>query len=206
MTREPQRIGVFGGAFDPPHNGHVALARCALQQLGLDQLRIVPTGQAWHKPRELSSAAHRTAMARLAFAGIERVCVDERETLRAGPSYTVDTLQELQQENPNAQLFLLLGQDQADALPSWHRWQELGRFAIICVAKRPSAEMPEREIPPEITAAPGESPGIRTLMLEPMAVGSTAIRALCAHGGSVASLVPEAVARYISHHHLYLNP
>ena len=206
MTHEPRRLGVFGGAFDPPHNGHVALARSALQQLELDQLLVVPTGQAWHKPGVLSSAAHRVAMARLAFQGMERVCVDPRETLRAGPSYTVDTLQELQREHPGAQLFLLLGQDQAQALSGWHRWREVLQFAIICVAKRPVAAAQGREILRQDTVAAGEIPAFRTLDLPPMAVASTEIRALCAGGGSVSSLVPDAVARYISLHHLYLNP
>ena len=115
------RIGVFGGAFDPPHIAHVALARAALAQLQLDQLRIVPTGQAWHKSRTLTPAVHRLEMASLAFAELDRVVVDPRETLRSGPSYTVDTLLELRTEYPQAQLFLLLGQDQAQVLGSWHR-------------------------------------------------------------------------------------
>ena len=96
------RIGVFGGAFDPPHKGHVVLARAALQELQLDALRIIPTGNAWHKIRSLTPAVHRLAMAQLAFSEIDKVVIDPRETQRSGASYTIDTLRELQSEFPGA--------------------------------------------------------------------------------------------------------
>jgi nicotinate-nucleotide adenylyltransferase len=106
-------VGVFGGAFDPPHIAHIALAQAALEQLQLDELRVVPTGQAWHKSRTLTPAVHRLEMTRLAFAAMDRVVVDARETLRSGPSFTVDTLAELSSELPAARLFLVIGEDQA---------------------------------------------------------------------------------------------
>ncbi len=206
MTAKPPRIGVFGGAFDPPHNAHVALAQQALAQFGLDELRVVPTGDAWHKPRALSPAAQRLAMARLAFAGLDRVCVDEREIRRAGPTYTVDTLLELQAEQPGAELWLMLGEDQARALPSWHRWQEILQLAIICVATRHAAAGSFDEST-AFAGFPGVLDGhLQPLKLAPMDVGSTRIRALAAAGQSIAPLVPAAVARYISLHHLYQNP
>ena len=200
------RIGVFGGAFDPPHNAHVALARVALEQLELDQLKVFPTGDAWHKPRPLSAASHRLEMARLAFEGLQRVCVDAREIGRAGPTYTVDTLRELQSEHPDAKLFLILGEDQARALPSWHRWQEILQFAIICVATR-DATGHRFEASAAVAAFPCVLDAhLQPLKLAPMDVGSTRIRALAAAGQSIALLVPQAVARYISLHHLYQNP
>lgn len=206
MTQAAQRIGVFGGAFDPPHNAHVALAQAAVDQLGLDELKVFPTGQAWHKPRPLSAAQHRLAMARLAFAPGPHVVVDARETERAGPTYTVDTLLELQAENPGAQLLLLLGQDQAHALPKWHRWQEILGLAIICVAERDASMARAGEFDP-LGGVPGAQRGrFQRLVFTPMPVGSTRIRALVAAGQNIAPLVPEAVARYISHHHLYQNP
>jgi hypothetical protein len=104
----------------------------ALQQLALDRLRIFPTGQAWHKARALSAAAHRLAMAQLAFRiGPSPGQVDARELQRPGPTYTIDTLTELQAESPGAKLFLIVGGDQAAALPSWHRWSEILEIAII---------------------------------------------------------------------------
>ncbi|RYY59086.1 MAG: nicotinate (nicotinamide) nucleotide adenylyltransferase, partial [Comamonadaceae bacterium] len=132
----PPRIGVFGGAFDPPHNAHLALARAALDQLNLQQLRIFPTGRAWHKTRALTSGDDRLAMSRLAFGELPRTVVDAREVLRDGPTYTLDTLRELQDEQPDAQLVLIMGADQARALPSWHGWQVILSTAIISVAHR----------------------------------------------------------------------
>ncbi|MEP6966196.1 MAG: nicotinate (nicotinamide) nucleotide adenylyltransferase, partial [Polaromonas sp.] len=131
-----RRIGVFGGAFDPPHNAHVALARAALEQFALDALYIVPTGQAWHKARTLSDAEDRLAMTRLAFGDIAGVVVDERELQRAGPTFTIDTLQALQAENPAAQLYLFIGADQFSTFRQWHKWQEILELAIICIADR----------------------------------------------------------------------
>ena len=131
-----KRIGVFGGAFDPPHLAHRSLAEVAQAELGLDELRVLPTGQAWHKTRQLTDSAHRLAMVQIVFSGLPRLVIDDREIRRTGPSYTLDTLRELQAENPEADLFLLMGKDQADVLPSWRCWQDLVRLAIICVADR----------------------------------------------------------------------
>ena len=99
------RLGVLGGAFDPPHRAHFALAQAAIDQLQLDQLRLIPTGNAWHKARALTIAHHRLAMCALAFADLDRAVIDPRETLRSGASYTFDTLTQLCLEFPAAQLF-----------------------------------------------------------------------------------------------------
>jgi nicotinate-nucleotide adenylyltransferase len=196
---EPLRIGVFGGAFDPPHAGHLALAQAAMTQLNLDTLRIVPTGDAWHKTRTLTLPVHRLAMAGLAFAQLINVVVDPRETLRSGPSYTIDTLQELRHEFMGAHLYLILGQDQAQALTSWHRWEEISHLAIICVAARAN-----------IAGATGEfgalsalASGVRYLEMPPMPVSATDIRLAVSKQQNVIPLVFEPVARYIEDHHLY---
>ena len=123
-----RRLGLFGGAFDPPHAAHAALAAVAIGQLGLDELRILPTGQAWHKARGLTPASHRVAMARLAFAGLPQAVLDEREIRREGPSYTVDTLREIAAETPGAALFLVIGADQALAFDRWRAPDEIARL------------------------------------------------------------------------------
>lgn len=199
MSDLPRRIGVFGGAFDPPHAAHRALAQAALQQLALDALYIIPTGQAWHKTRSLSAAEHRLAMARLAFADLPGALVDPRETQRSGPSYTVDTLEALGCENPHATLFLLIGEDQASALHTWHRWPEILRLATICVATR--AHSTRASVKED--AEPLDRTGWRTLNMPSMAVSATDIRQRLAQGQPVDTLVTEPVARYIAHHHLY---
>lgn len=194
-----RRLGVFGGAFDPPHVAHVALARAALSQLALDELRVFPTGRAWHKARPPSEAGHRLAMARLAFAEVPGVVVDDRELRRDGPTYTVDTLRELRCEHPQDTLVLVIGADQADTFDQWRESDEIARLAIISVAGRPRAAEPAG------TVDPSRLPGGQwiPITLPPLPVCATDIRARCARGLGIDHLVPPAVARYIDQHHLY---
>jgi nicotinate-nucleotide adenylyltransferase len=195
----PKRVGVFGGAFDPPHIAHGALVRAALDTLNLDELRIVPTGHAWHKSRPLSLATHRLAMCQLAFGYIPKVIVDPREISRPGPSYTVDTLSELSKQFPDAELYLIIGGDQARALASWHDWREILRLAIICVAEREDMTGAN----PPFMAPTGFESRFRQLHLPAMPVSATEIRSRIAAQHSVATLVFKPVARYIDDHHLY---
>ena len=197
-----KRIGVFGGAFDPPHVAHLALVQAALAELALDELRVVPTGQAWHKSRPLTPAYHRLAMAQLAFADLPLVVIDPTETLRPGPSYTVDTLREFKALWPDAELFLLMGEDQAQALPTWHEWQEILRLATICVAAR--ADFNDAGAEFVLEKVPGF--GFQRLPMPSLPVSATDIRTRIAAHLSVADMVFEPVARYIALHHLYQTP
>lgn len=199
MHAQPQRLGVFGGAFDPPHLAHRALAEVALRQLALAELRILPTGQAWHKTRQLTDSKHRLAMVALTFDHLPGVVLDDREIRRQGPSYTLDTLRELHQEQPQAELFLVMGKDQADVLPSWRNWQEIVKLAIICVADRDgmTGEMTRFVPPPSLAAR------FRQLHMPAMDISATGIRTRVASQQGIAPLVCEPVARYIENHHLY---
>jgi nicotinate-nucleotide adenylyltransferase len=200
QPRKPtRRIGIFGGAFDPPHMGHVALAKTAIAQLKLDELRIIPTGEAWHKVGVLSSAEHRLAMAELAFGDLGPVVIDPRETQRTGASYTVDTLRELHAELPGSEFFVILGEDQGQAFTSWHRWEEIPRLATICVAAR--AGFTGKAVHLDHSAAPAHE--FFLLQMPSVPLSSTDIRQEVANHHSVAPLVLEPVARYIDHHHLY---
>lgn len=194
-----RRIGVFGGAFDPPHAAHLALAQTAISVLALDELRIVPTGEAWHKVRVLSDAHHRLAMAQLAFTGLPEVQVDPRETQRTGPSYTVDTLRELRALHEGAELFLIVGEDQASALPTWHAWEDVLQLAIICVAERKDIMGSQ----PRFVAPKAHESRFRRLPMPALPISATDIRARIAAHQSVVPLVCEPVARYIDDHHLY---
>jgi nicotinate-nucleotide adenylyltransferase len=187
---------MFGGAFDPPHRAHVALARAAIAQLSLDRLYVFPTGDAWHKTRQLTAAGHRLALARLAFAKVAQAQVDDRELRRSGPTYSVDTLRELQAEHPGAQLHLLMGEDQAAGFTRWHAWQEVAALAVLCVAGRGTGEG---------VAALRSLPGVRvqTLELPAMPESATGIRNRLTAGQDIADLVEPAVASYIESHHLY---
>lgn len=187
---------MFGGAFDPPHRAHVELARAAIAQLQLDALFIFPTGNAWHKARTLTHAEDRLAMTRLAFEGVARVGVDDRELRRAGATYSVDTLRELQAEHPAAQLYLLMGEDQAASFDRWHAWPEVARLAVLCVASRGTGEG---------VAALRALPGTRVEVLQwtQRPESATEIRQRLTAGQDITDLVEPAVARYIDSHHLY---
>jgi len=202
------RIGMFGGAFDPPHWAHRNLAETALKQLGLDQLHILPTGQAWHKTRVLIPAEHRVAMCERAFAGLPRVLVDQREIRRDGPSYTADTLRELAAEYPGAQIFLVLGADQLLAFKTWVRWQEVLQCATLAVANRGvnigAEAVSDSQVEQDLSGV--DIPFTR-LDMPLHNLSATAVRAQV-QGKSrrypdLDVLVPEGVARYISEHHLY---
>lgn len=196
------RLGIFGGAFDPPHTAHMALARAAIVQLRLDRLHILPTGGAWHKKRALSSAADRLAMCRLAFAGIAGVDVDDREIRRAGDTFTIDTITELRAEHPDASFFLLMGADQALALQSWHRWQEIVQETTISVAARADAQSAGARFDSQLSAL-GFIPRRVLLALPAASTSATEIRQRAARGEALDQLVSPAVARYIADHHLY---
>lgn len=192
-------MGIFGGAFDPPHLGHIALAQAAIEQLQLDALHIVPTGSAWHKDRSLSDPKHRLEMCRLAFADIDCAVVDVCETLRPGPSYTMDTLELMRSRFPEAQFFLLIGQDQAMHLSEWHRAKEIPGLAIITVASRPHSVS-------AVSAVGNENDELfelKRLEMPPMPQSSTQIRSCVQNSISIDSLVCEPVARYIANNQLY---
>lgn len=190
-----RRIGIFGGSFDPVQTAHVALARHALDELRLDEVRWVPAGRPWQKARELAPAADRMAMLALAIRGEPRFVLDDCELRRAGASYMVDTVRELQAREPGAQWFLLIGQDQYAGLHTWHAWQDLLGLVKLAVAPRPGASQQTNS---EIIRVGHESVG-----LPPTEVSSTEIRTRRAAGQGIDALVPPAVSSYIDQHHLY---
>lgn len=210
-TPKALRIGVYGGAFDPPHWAHRALAEAAVAQLRLERLLILPTGQAWHKARPLTDAQHRLAMCLLAFGDLPHTQVDPRETRRSGPSFTADTLQELRRENPAAELFLLLGADQLLAFKTWMRWPEVLQLAQLAVANRATRIGVDAvdDTHAETDLSGVDLPFIRLDM--PLTnISATAVRArfgqALGRAGTHAALVPQPVASYISQHHLYQKP
>lgn len=194
-----QRIGLFGGAFDPPHRAHHQVASAALSQLSLDRLYIVPTGQAWHKARPLTDSVHRLAMCELAFGDLSRARVDTRELERDKPSYTLDTLTELQAQTPGAQWFLILGADQLLSFKSWHSYSRILTMVKLAVAPRslnpgePSLDLSAVDI------------AYTPLQMPVDALSATEIRQqnTTLNGAQAPNSVHPEVARYIAQHHLY---
>ena len=190
-----RRVGIFGGSFDPVHNAHLALARVALAELSLDELRWVPVGEPWQKSRRITSAEHREAMVRLAIEGEPRFVLDRTELERSGPSFTLDTVRSLQAAQPDARWFLVIGQDQYAGFHTWHGWEELLSRVTIAVANRPDAS-PLAD--PQVRSVAHEA--VRLPMMD---VSSTDIRERLSHRQTIDDLVPPSVARYIDQHHLY---
>ena len=188
------KIGIFGGSFDPVHNAHVALARVALDEMKLDEVRWVPVWQAWQKARELAPAADREAMVRLAIEHEPRFALERCELRRRGISFTLDTVRELRAAEPAVDWFLILGQDQYAGLHTWRDWRELVGLVTLAIAPREGAAA----VNPQVAAHVH-----RTIALPPMAESSTDIRELLAAGRPIDGLVPPQVASYIARHHLY---
>ena len=188
------RVGVFGGTFDPPHFGHLALAEWARVELALDVVWFVPAGVPPHKRGAAPSAArHRLAMTRLATRGNVAFRVSPIECRRRGPSYTVDTLRALARSHPAATLYLMMGADTYATLGSWREPAAIARLATIVVALRPGAR-------------PGARTGrVKWLENPSLDVSSSALRARAARGRSLRYLVPDAVERYIARHRLYAS-
>lgn len=135
----PQRLGVFGGTFDPPHLGHLSVARAARDILKLDRVLLVVANDPWRKSpeRAITPADDRLAMVHALVDGETGLEVSDAEIRRGGPSYTVTTLRELRAANGDAELFLIIGRDLVDDFPSWHESVDIGRLATIVVVDRP---------------------------------------------------------------------
>ncbi len=209
-----KRVGLYGGAFDPPHVGHVNVATAAVTNGLLDQLVIMPTGRAQHRLTPMTAAHHRLAMCRLAFGRLPKAQVSDFELTRSGPSFTFDTLTELRRLNPQAQLFVVLGQDQLERLATWHRVDELVQIATFLVAARPMNTLANAEKQGKIAALGAQ---VRWLPMVPNPVSATQLREKLASfsGGDFASHLPPTrltdaiqhqVVRYIAQNHLYQTP
>ncbi len=144
------RIGVFGGSFDPIHIAHLLLAETALEQLQLDVVRFIPAAQSPLKVLRPLAATDRREMVQLAICGNDRFELDSRELEREGRSYTIDTLQEIKKEQPDAQLFLLIGSDSLRDFLKWHRPADICKLARLAVAHRGGDPEPEFEVLSEL--------------------------------------------------------
>lgn len=196
------RIGLLGGTFNPPHLGHLVLAECARDELGLDEVRLVLAARPPHKHVEDDPGAdERLALCRAAVAGDEgRLAVSDVELRRDGPSYTADTLADLTREHPDVSFVLLLGGDAAAGLESWVRPKDVLRFAAIGVAER-GADTHERAR--ATVARLGYPDRLEPFAMPSLELSSTAIRARVRSGRTVRHLVPPGVEARIDRLGLY---
>lgn len=184
------RTGILGGTFDPIHIAHLHTAECALYQLDLDRVLILPAGDPWQKSgRFISPAADRVEMCRLALTDVDEIEVDTREAVRDGPTFTIDTLGTFP---PEEDLFLILGADAAAGLSTWHRWSEVVERVTVAVAPRPGA-----------AALPEELPRVKHIDMGLLEVSGTEIREMVRTKQAYRYLVTEPVHDYIESHGLY---
>jgi nicotinate-nucleotide adenylyltransferase len=211
-------VALFGGTFDPFHNGHLRMAIEVVERLSLPRLFLVPSAQPPHKPLQpLSAPAHRLAMTQAAVAGLERLSVLDLELRRDGPSYSLLTVREVQHANPGAEVLFLIGADAFFEIGTWHRHEELLDACDFLLLPRPGIP-PESSFPPGVRLELEESrcyslkgrayrlPGGRKVLcpdLPALDISSRSIRDKLRLGRSVRGLVPPEVERYIAEHGLY---
>jgi len=195
-------LGIMGGTFDPIHLGHLAIGEEAREALALDLVLFVPAGEPPHKPAgAVTAVAHRVAMVELAIADNERFELSSIEIERAGPSYTLDTVEELARRNAGTALHLIVSAETFAHLPTWHEPERLFEAARIAVVPREGYPAPDPAWLGE--TFPGREARVTYLEGPRLGLSSTAIRERVASGRSIRYLVPSAVEAYISDHDLY---
>jgi len=195
------RIGVFGGAFNPPHIGHLVCAQEAFLQLSLDRMLLVPVGEAPHRELEGDPGGEeRAALLEAAVGDDSRLEVSRIELERSGPSYSSDTLAALHEAGPDDELFLILGSDQASALPGWHEPERVLELATVCVFER--VGFGRNAVGIRLSRLPGAE-RVRYLEMPVIQVSSTAIRRRVRSGAPIRYLVPEGVRAAIEEGGLY---
>jgi nicotinate-nucleotide adenylyltransferase len=214
-----QPIGLFGGTFDPLHNGHLRLAADAMRALGLREVRLLPAGDPYQKGRApLANGTHRLAMVQAAVADIPGLVADGRELARTGPTYTIDTLRDLRADARFAgvPLVWLIGADAFADLPRWHAWQSLfdmthfavfGRGGVASGLAADFAHFAEpRKCAPESDWQGRLAGNVIEMTLPAMTISSTQVRATIMGGQRFDHLLPPAVCEYISRCGLYRSP
>lgn len=197
------RTGIFGGTFNPVHNGHRKLAEAYLSALQLDRLLIIPANIPPHKSDSgLADGSHRLAMCRLAFVDEPQCEVSDLELKREGKSHTVDTLEQLAMSCPTDRFFLIMGSDMFCSFTSWHRWQRILQLAVICAGARKAcltdSEMEDQRRKLEALGACCE-----LVEFEPLPISSTLVREKIYKGEAIDGLVAPTVSEYIREHGLY---
>ena len=198
------RIGIYGGTFSPPHNGHIAAAKAFMEQMWLDFLYVIPTATPPHKEMDVPiDAAHRLEMCRLAFSGVEGVYVSDMEMRRGGRSYTVDTLREL--TGPDRRLFLLCGTDMMLTLDEWREPEEIFKLSYPVYIRRERDAILDKKIVQKI-AEYNQKYGkvVRRIVTEPIELSSNLVRERLQNREDVSNLIPESVEKYIHDNHLYV--
>lgn len=207
-------IGILGGTFDPVHCGHLRIALDALQQLGLQEVRLMPCRQSPLRDEPNVSAEQRLAMLEAAIAGEPGLVADDRELQREGPSFSVDTLQSLREDYPDVPLCLIVGMDAFIDFAKWKEWQRIFTLAHVVVVQRPGSELrfrdgglqqefEQRRCRQAAELAADRAGKVYLLEATRLEISATQVRALVAAGNSARYLLPDTVWQYIQQYGLY---
>ncbi|MBR6709320.1 MAG: nicotinate (nicotinamide) nucleotide adenylyltransferase [Clostridia bacterium] len=198
-----ERLGIYGGTFSPPHNGHIAAARAFLEGAALDRLLILPAGIPPHKQVAADdNPNHRLAMSRLAFADLPRTEVSDWEIMQAGRSYTVLTLEHF--ASPDRELVLLVGTDMFLSLDRWYRPEDIFRLAeIVCIRREADDDLQEKINKKAQEYREHFAARIRLLDTQATVLSSTEVRGVAAGGGDLSPYMPRAAAEYLTGNRLY---
>lgn len=198
-TTAPRRLGILGGTFDPPHAGHLAAALAVQTQVGLDDVVLMVANEPWQKvgDRQVTPARLRFEMTDALVQGISGLRADDREIRRGGPTYTVDTLEEILAEQPDTEIFLIVGADTAQRLDTWHRASDVVSLSTIVIVNRDDVT----------NTAPGflHDARVVNVSMNPVDVSSSAIREAVARGESIDSATSSSVVSIIRDRSLYVG-
>ena len=190
-----QRVGIMGGTFDPIHHGHLVAASEVASLFGLREVIFVPTGEPWQKSeRQVSPAEHRYLMTVIATASNPRFWVSRVDIDRAGPTYTIDTIRDIEKQRPGAELYFITGADALAQILSWKDAEEALKYARFVGVTRPGYELSDAHLPID---------SVMLLDVPAMAISSSDCRERVANGQPVWYLVPDGVVQYINKHGLY---
>ena len=189
----PRRLGLLGGTFDPPHLGHLAAAQAVLAQLGLDRVDLLVANDPWQKSdtRSVTPAALRLEMAHALVDGHAGLGVDDREIRRGGPTYTADTLEELRNELPASEIFLIVGSDTSERITTWHRPEVVRSLSTLVIVNRNGQP------------TPADMNSAIHVFMDPVDASSTDIRRRVLHGEPIDNLTTRGVVRIIETNGLY---
>jgi nicotinate-nucleotide adenylyltransferase len=192
MTR---RVGIMGGTFDPIHHGHLVAASEVASLFGLDEVVFVPTGEPWQKStRRVSPAEHRYLMTVIATASNPRFSVSRVDIDRTGPTYTIDTINDIGEQRPGADLYFITGADALAQILSWKDAAEALELAHFVGVTRPGYDLSDEHLPTD---------SVTLIDVPAMAISSSGCRERVADGRPVWYLVPDGVVQYINKHRLY---
>lgn len=210
LVMEPKRVGIMGGTFDPIHNGHLVAGSEVADLFGLDLVIFVPTGQPWQKAdKQVSAAEDRYLMTVIATASNPRFLVSRVDIDRGGNTYTIDTLDDVQRQYPNAELFFITGADALERIVTWRDWESMFDCAHFVGVTRPGYALDADSVLEDHSLAPlraeVEAGRLSLVDIPAMAISSTDIRRRAAERRPVWYLVPDGVVQYIQKHGMYVR-